>query len=118
MKLQFEKEVLGQYFSEHPTVSKKKMLNNKFVDIWDVLQATKDIQSENSWIIQDIKRIRTKKGEAMAFITVQDDTGSLSVTLFPEEYAKFNALLKEQEMLVISGKSERRNGRSQIILNI
>lgn len=114
-KLQFEKEVLGQYFSEHPTVSKKKMLNNKFVDIWDVLQATKDIQVKIVGIIQDIKRIRTKKGEAMAFLTVQDDTGSLSVTLFPEEYAKFNALLKEQEMLVISGKSERRNGRSQII---
>ncbi|MER2077430.1 DNA polymerase III subunit alpha [Psychrobacillus psychrotolerans] len=114
-KLQFEKEVLGQYFSEHPTVSKKKMLNDKFVDIWDVLQATKDIQVKIVGIIQDIKRIRTKKGEAMAFLTVQDDTGSLSVTLFPEEYAKFNALLKEQEMLVISGKSERRNGRSQII---
>ncbi|MEK5216416.1 DNA polymerase III subunit alpha [Psychrobacillus sp. FSL H8-0487] len=114
-KLQFEKEVLGQYFSEHPTVSKKKMLNDKLVDIWDVLQATKDIQVKIVGIIQDIKRIRTKKGEAMAFLTVQDDTGSLSVTLFPEEYAKFNALLKEQEMLVISGKSERRNGRSQII---
>lgn len=114
-KLQFEKEVLGQYFSEHPTVSKKKMFNDKFVDIWDVLQATKDIQVKIVGIIQDIKRIRTKKGEAMAFLTVQDDTGSLSVTLFPEEYAKFNALLKEQEMLVISGKSERRNGRSQII---
>lgn len=51
----------------------------------------------------------------MAFLTVQDDTGSLSVTLFPEEYAKYNLLLKEQEMLVITGKSERRNGRSQII---
>lgn len=114
-KLQFEKEVLGQYFSEHPTVSKKKMLNDKLVDIWDVLQATKDIQVKIVGIVQDIKRIRTKKGEAMAFLTVQDDTGSLSVTLFPEEYAKFNALLKEQEMLVISGKSERRNGRSQII---
>lgn len=114
-KLQFEKEVLGQFFSEHPTVSKKKMLNDKLVDIWDVLQATKDIQVKIVGIIQDIKRIRTKKGEAMAFLTVQDDTGSLSVTLFPEEYAKFNALLKEQEMLVISGKSERRNGRSQII---
>ncbi|SFQ46124.1 DNA polymerase-3 subunit alpha [Psychrobacillus psychrotolerans] len=114
-KLQFEKEVLGQYFSEHPTVSKKKILNDKLVDIWDVLQATKDIQVKIVGIIQDIKRIRTKKGEAMAFLTVQDDTGSLSVTLFPEEYAKFNALLKEQEMLVISGKSERRNGRSQII---
>ena len=114
-KLQFEKEVLGQYFSEHPTVSKKKMLTDKFINIWDILQTTKDMPVTIVGLIQDIKRIRTKKGEAMAFITVQDETGSLSVTLFPEEYAKFNSLLKEQEMLVITGKSERRNGRSQII---
>lgn len=114
-KLQFEKEVLGQYFSEHPTVSKKKMLTDKFINIWDILQTTKDMSVKIVGLIQDIKRIRTKKGEAMAFLTVQDDTGSLSVTLFPEEYAKFNTLLKEQEMLVITGKSERRNGRSQII---
>jgi len=115
IKLQFEKEVLGQYFSEHPTVSKKIALNDKIVDIWDVLQTTKDMPVKIVGLIQDIKRIRTKKGEAMAFLTVQDDTGSLSVTLFPEEYAKFNLLLDEQAMLVITGKSERRNGRSQII---
>lgn len=115
IKLQFEKEVLGQYFSEHPTVSKKITLNDKIVDIWDILQTTKDMPVKIVGLIQDIKRIRTKKGEAMAFLTVQDDTGSLSVTLFPEEYAKFNLLLNEQEMLVITGKSERRNGRSQII---
>lgn len=114
-KLQFEKEVLGQYFSEHPTLSKKKMLKDKINNIWDILQTTKDMSVKIVGLIQDIKRIRTKKGEAMAFLTVQDDTGSLSVTLFPEEYAKFNTLLKEQEMLVITGKSERRNGRSQII---
>lgn len=114
-KLKFEKEVLGQYFSEHPTLSKKKMLKDKINNIWDILQTTKDMSVKIVGLIQDIKRIRTKKGEAMAFLTVQDDTGSLSVTLFPEEYAKFNTLLKEQEMLVITGKSERRNGRSQII---
>lgn len=115
VKLQFEKEVLGQYFSEHPTASKKKTLKDKFINIWDILQSTRDMPVKIVGLIQDIKRIRTKKGEAMAFLTVQDDTGSLSVTLFPEEYAKYNLLLKEQEMLVITGKSERRNGRSQII---
>ncbi|MFJ7827050.1 DNA polymerase III subunit alpha [Psychrobacillus sp. NPDC096623] len=114
-KLQFEKEVLGQYFSEHPTLSKKKTLRDNLNDIWDILQTTRDMPVKIVGLIQDIKRIRTKKGEAMAFLTVQDDTGNLSVTLFPEEYAKFNALLKEQEMLVITGKSERRNGRTQII---
>ena len=108
VKLQFEKEVLGQYFSEHPTVSKKKNMHQQVANIWDVVQSTKDWKVNVVGLIQDIKRIRTKKGESMAFVTVQDETGSMSVTLFPEEYAKFNSLLEEQQSLLVEGKSERR----------
>lgn len=114
-KLEFEKEVLGQYFSEHPTVSKKKSITEKVEDIWDVQQSTKDWKVTVVGLIQEIKRIRTKKGESMAFVTLQDDTGSISITLFPEEYAKYNLLLNELTIIVVEGKSERRNGRTQII---
>lgn len=114
-KLEFEKEVLGQYFSEHPTVSKKKSVTEKIEDIWDVQQSTKDWKVTVVGLIQEIKRIRTKKGESMAFVTLQDETGSISITLFPEEYAKYNLLLTELAIIVVEGKSERRNGRTQII---
>ncbi|TQR08437.1 DNA polymerase III subunit alpha [Psychrobacillus soli] len=115
VKLQFEKEVLGQYFSEHPTVSKKKSIQQKVNNIWDILQSTRDGKVTVVGLIQDIKKIRTKKGESMAFVTIQDETGSISVTLFPEDYAKYNLLLEELAILVVEGKSERRNGRTQII---
>ena len=42
-------------------------------------------------MVEEVKRIRTKKGDAMAFVNLQDDTGPASVTLFPEEYAKLRA---------------------------
>ena len=114
-KLQYEKEVLGQYFSEHPTVSFKRNLPTKVADIWKVLQTTKDTYVQVVGLVQDIKRIRTKKGESMAFVSIEDDTGSVSITLFPQDYAKFNHLLKEQVILKIEGRSERRNGRVQVL---
>ena len=115
IKLQFEKEVLGQYFSEHPTVSKKKSMQQQINNIWDVLQIARDGKVTVVGLIQDIKKIRTKKGESMAFVTIQDETGSISVTLFPDDYAKYNSLLEELSIIVVEGKSERRNGRTQII---
>ncbi|TQR19803.1 DNA polymerase III subunit alpha [Psychrobacillus vulpis] len=114
-KLQFEKEVLGQYFSEHPTVSMKKSMGEKIENIWDVQQSIKEWKVKVVGLIQEVKKIRTKKGESMAFLTIQDETGSISVTLFPEEYAKFNSLLEELSIVVVEGKSERRNGRTQIL---
>ncbi|WP_391202538.1 DNA polymerase III subunit alpha [Psychrobacillus sp. L4] len=118
IKLQFEKEVLGQYFSEHPTVSVKKTVSERIDNIWDVQQSTKEWKVKIVGLIQEIKRIRTKKGESMAFVTVQDETGSISVILFPEEYTRFNLLLEEQTIIRIEGKSERRNGRTQIITKL
>ncbi|SER90757.1 DNA polymerase III subunit alpha [Psychrobacillus sp. OK032] len=115
VKLQFEKEVLGQYFSEHPTVSKKKNMPQQVANIWDVVQSSKDWKVTVVGLIQDIKKIRTKKGESMAFVTVQDETGSISITLFPEDYAKYNSLLEDLAIIIVEGKSERRNGRTQII---
>lgn len=115
VKLQFEKEVLGQYFSEHPSVSKKKSMSMKVNNIWDVQNFSKEWKVTVVGLVQEIKKIRTKKGESMAFVTIQDETGSISITLFPEEYAKYNVVLKELSMVVVEGKSERRNGRTQVI---
>jgi len=115
LKLQFEKEVLGQYFSEHPTIVKKKNITEPINNIWNILQSTKDSKVRVVGLIQEIKRIRTKKGEAMAFVTIQDDTGSLSITLFPEEYAKYNNLLSELSIILVEGKCEKRNGKVQIL---
>ena len=115
IKLQFEKEVLGQYLSEHPTISVKKKMQEPIHSIWNVLQSTKEGKVMIVGLIQEIKRIRTKKGELMAFVTLQDETGNISVTLFPEELAKFNELLKDLGIIKVEGKAERRNGRSQII---
>ncbi|MER2263409.1 MAG: DNA polymerase III subunit alpha [Psychrobacillus sp.] len=114
-KLEFEKEVLGQYFSEHPTASKKKM-NSGIQHIWDIQQSSKDAYVKVIGMIVEIRKIRTKKGEAMAFVTVQDDTGTVSITLFPDDFAKFNVMLKEQAILLIEGKKETRNGRVQVIV--
>ncbi len=114
-KLEFEKEVLGQYFSEHPTVSLKKTRQH-IMDIWTLQQTTRTGYAKVVGIILEVKKIRTKKGEAMAFVTIQDDTGSLSITLFPEEFAKHNVLLKELNLVLVEGKCEKRNGKAQMIV--
>ncbi len=116
-QLQFEKEVLGQYFSEHPTALLKKNAPN-IQDIWDLQRVSGSIFGKILGIILDIKKIRTKKGEAMAFVTIQDDTGTLSITLFPEEYTKYSTLLKERKIIYVEGKCERRFGKVQMVAKV
>jgi len=115
-KLQFERDVLGFYLSDHPAIYKKRKLNQAFLNLSDVASTKNGEFVTVVGLIIEIKRIRTKKGDSMAFVTLQDETGSLSCTLFPKEYATFNAALKEWKTAGMAGTIEWRNGKPQLII--
>lgn len=116
LKLQFEKEVLGLYISTHPVqrVKQEQQIQSITADI--IRHMTGGQYVKMVGMIAAIKQIRTKKGELMGFIEMEDETGSISVTIFPKEYIKVIEWIKEDEMLFIEGIVEVRKGFPQIIL--
>ena len=69
-------------------------------------------------LITNIKKIKTKKNEDMAFLTGQDETGIMDFTLFPKQIKLINNI-KNQDLVLISGIVEKRLDKYQInILNI
>ena len=114
--LEYEREVLGFYLSEHPALEMKKALQEKVVDLVLVPETKERSRLKVAGMIREIKRIRTKKGEAMAFLTLQDETGELSCTIFPRQYAASNIHLQELAMVQVAGTMEKRNGQTQLIV--
>lgn len=115
LKLDFEKEVLGFYLSTHPLEREKAKRGKAYADLKNLKDKKDREQATVLGMVEDIKRIRTKKGDAMAFLTLQDDTGTASVTLFPAEYAKYNVLLEPHAILEVQGSVENRNHKISII---
>lgn len=116
MKLQYERETVGFYLSSHPVGRWKETLNIALDDIQEIASKRNGNSITIVGMIEEIRRIRTKKGESMAFISVQDETGDVSCTIFPKDYAQVNLLLQEQEILKIEGTLEWRQGQPQIIV--
>ncbi|MCM3637150.1 DNA polymerase III subunit alpha [Sporosarcina luteola] len=114
--LEYEREVLGFYLSEHPALEMKKTLEEQVVDLVVVPEAKERTMLKVAGMIREVKRIRTKKGEAMAFLTLQDETGELSCTIFPRQYAASNIHIQELAMVQITGTMEKRNGQTQLIV--
>lgn len=115
LKLELEMEVLGFYLSTHPLQREKEKRSQKFDDLKSLKHKRDKDRVHVLGMVEEVKRIRTKKGDAMAFVNLQDDTGPVSVTLFPEEYAKFNALLQEDAILEVQGTIENRMNRTSVI---
>ncbi len=57
-------------------------------------------------MVKKIKEINTKKGDRMAFVTLEDLTGDTEVTVFSDLYLPTRDLLQSSEPLMISGVRE------------
>ncbi|WP_125763988.1 DNA polymerase III subunit alpha [Companilactobacillus hulinensis] len=105
-KLNQEKEFLGIYVSGHPVEKyRERLLNTNTVKISNL----KNYKKQNVAILGLIKRprvIRTKKGQRMCFATAEDETGSISVTIFPKLFQKLENSELEGKIFLIVGHAD------------
>ncbi len=113
MLLAFEKEVLGIYVSGHPLEQYEKIwkshITNKSADfILDeetgVPQVTDNDKATIGGMITEVKIKYTKNNQVMAFLTVEDLTGTVEVIVFPKSYEKYSQYLKEDARVFIQGR--------------
>src|SRR5208282_3589233 len=102
--LQHEKEALGFYISGHPLSRYRKMLTpmdvNRISDIAD-----KEDRAEIcvAGIISDIKSKAREKG-VTAFLSLEDETGSGDILVYPALYRDLAPLLKKGNVVMVRGQ--------------
>ncbi len=112
--LSFEKEVLGLYLSTHPAAVVKEQLIA--AGARPLLDLPESGRAKIGIYITEVKKIRTKKGEAMAFFTLSDPSGEMEAVAFPAVFKRFGSELKQGKILVLEGKLEERDGKRQFII--
>lgn len=111
-RLQKEKEVLGFNLSGHPTEAFQSDYDRNEVKVIADLQSNQQVKIYG--LVKQVKVIKTKKGDQMAFLSVSDMTGSIDVTVFPKMYERLAEQLKVGRVLKVAGKTEQRQGLSLI----
>jgi DNA polymerase-3 subunit alpha len=101
-----EKAVLGFYVSGHPLLKFEKEINAfATIHLGDV-EGLKNGEVKAGGIITSIKKKIDKKGNTMAFITIEDFTGKAECVVFSSIYKKCEDLIREESMILIKGKGE------------
>ncbi len=114
--LEWEKELVGVYVSSHPlqkmTVDLMNVITHNTVDV------TEEVAGRAVCIagmIAEVRTITTKKGDAMAFARLEDLTGTVDVTVFPQLLKEKKPLWATGKIVVIYGKADVRNGRVSVV---
>lgn len=114
-KLSFEKEALGFYLSDHPISIFEKRLKQAGAFVLFELTAEHKRAAAGVYIVS-LRKIRTKKGDSMAFLNVSDSSGEMESVAFPVVYKKYSHLLDHGKFVVMEGKAEERDGKIQFII--
>jgi len=117
-KLKMEKELLGFYVSDHPL----KSVHQAARLLAPINLADLEDQHENTTVsavvmITSVKPVTTKKGDRMAIVQLEDLSGHAEAVVFPKSYARIGSLLEADARLMVWGKVDKRDERSQLLLD-
>ncbi len=114
--LNYEKEALGFYISGHPLDHYADVLGSLCTaDTQTVREKPDGAKVILCGLISIIKELTTKKGERMAFLSLEDKEGTLEVVCFPETYLKARPLLQGDEPLVVFGTLQHDEKGSKVL---
>lgn len=116
-RLNWEKELLGLYISDHPLkVHAEKMKNAKVKPISEAKLAKSDAAIVIGGVVSQIKRINTKSGQPMLFAKIEDlSSESMEVVVFNSTLTATQAVWQENNLVVILGRMSDRNGELKLI---
>lgn len=107
-KLGYEKEALGFLITGHPLDRYANDIKRfASAEITRLIDLPENSEVRVCGIVTSLKEITTKKGDRMGFVTIEDLTGQIEITVFSDMYVQFNHLLKSDDPLLITGKLEK-----------
>lgn len=114
-KLNWEKTYLGLYVSGHPFQGLTKYLKKKVNLIQALTQKSVGKMVKVAGILTQIKKVTTKNGASMAYMTLEDPTSRIEITVFPNTLMTYRQLMVSDSVVIVTGKLEWRGGRFQLL---
>jgi DNA polymerase-3 subunit alpha len=114
--LAWEKELLGLYVSANPYLKVAEKLKAHLTPCAKVASCAEGAFVRCGGLVSSVKVITTKKGEAMAFVGLDDTVGKTEVIVFPRAFADYKDLLVVDRIVLVSAKVSKREGEEAKLL--
>lgn len=105
--LSFEKEALGFYLTGHPLAQYEGLISQYTPDTIKTINETRSKREVRfAGVMTTMREIMTRRGDKMAFVTLEDLTATIETIVFSDVYQKAASLLRGELPLFFIGSSE------------
>jgi DNA polymerase III subunit alpha len=114
--LRSEKEMLGQYVTDHPLLAiKDRLAAQTDREIADVAALGDGEVVTVAGIVTGLGRRYTRRGEPFAAFRLEDLTGGVGVIAFPSVFDKVTGLLAPDRIVLVKGRADLRGRELQLV---
>jgi len=134
-RLNFEREMLGLYVSDHPLLGIEHIIaNGTDISVAELMASGEDSDDEEGdrppvpqggrndgqivkigGILSGVTRKVTKKGDAWAAATLEDLGGAIEVLFFPNSYQLYATAIADDAIVIVKGKVDKRDDVPKLI---
>jgi DNA polymerase III subunit alpha len=117
-KLDWEKELIGLYVSDHPLSPYVAFMTEAVTHF--SAQMKESSPKEKVTVAGMVSKFRThttKDGNSMGFATLEDIQGFIELVIFPRTWEKYGALVKPDAILLASGKPDCESGDPKVLVD-
>ena len=109
-RLNWEKELLGLYISDHPAREYKEYFSKMAMPIKDIDNETVGQNVTLGGVITGIHKIYLKTQKTMLFVTIEDVDSKIEILVFPKILENTGAVWEEEKVVLVSGKISNKDG--------
>ncbi|RME90697.1 MAG: DNA polymerase III subunit alpha [Anaerolineae bacterium] len=116
LELNWERELLGLYVSDHPLTPYQKTLSRLVTHFAGQLgEAGHHEVVCVAGLVVSVRPYQTKTGKSMGFATLEDIQGTIELVLFPRTWERFRDLMEPGKIVVVKGKVDANSTPPKIL---
>ena len=114
-KLEWEKELLGLYVSEHPAKEYEKVIARLALLPQKLTPAMVGQRVKVGGVLSHIHKIITKAGKPMLFVGLEDTKAKLEILVFPKMLERTPTFWQEGKVIIASGRLDDKEGNFKLL---
>jgi DNA polymerase-3 subunit alpha len=117
--LQWEKELLGTYISDHPLTRHLADLNHVVTHTSaDLGEAHTGQEVVVAGEVTAVRPYQTRSGKPMGFVTLEDLHGAIELVVFTRRWNEVSGWLETRKIVVVKGKVDAERGDPKVLADL
>ena len=117
-QLDWERELIGLYVSDHPLSTVMDSLKDHVTHFaQDLAEAKHQERVSVAGVVTKIRPHQTKNGKAMAFATIEDIQGTIDLVIFPNTWSQYAEIVRFDEIIYVKGKADANGGDTKVLVD-